>query len=91
MRLTACPVTGLPLASFKTTVKAACVEPSAVRVAGVVTEKLELARTGAPAMKVTELPVTDAGVTKERIFASAFLEAKVQVDTPEALEAEQAE
>ena len=40
--------------------------------------------------KVTAPPTSDTGVTRERIFISEVNEAKVQVETPAALEEEQA-
>lgn len=43
----------------------------------------------APAVNVTDPPVTTTGVTMDNVLISAFVEASVQVDTPAALDAEQ--
>jgi hypothetical protein len=49
----------------------------------------ELAATAAPAVKVTVPSVFTTGVAMARVFISALVEAKVHVETPEALETEQ--
>lgn len=50
---------------------------------------VELAATGAPAVNVTAPPVTATGVTIDKVFISAVVEARAQFDTPVALEVEQ--
>lgn len=50
---------------------------------------VELAATGTPALNVTVPPVTTTGVTIDKVFVSAVVEARVQFDTPVALEVEQ--
>ena len=61
--------------------------PSAIT--GDVPVILELAATAAPAVKTTELPVFTTGVEIARILVSAVVDFRVQIETPEASEAEQ--
>ena len=56
---------------------------------GLVPEILEFAASAAPAVKVTVFPVFATGVRMANIFGSALLEARVQVEIPEASEMEQ--
>ena len=43
----------------------------------------------APGVNVTVPPVTTTGVTIDKVFVSAVVEARVQFDTPVVLEVEQ--
>jgi hypothetical protein len=61
-------------------------DPSATTVE--VPEMDELAATGVPATKLTVPPALTTGVAMESVFVSATVELKVQVETPEAFEAE---
>jgi hypothetical protein len=56
----------------------------------VVPVMLELAATAAPAVKVTVPSALITGVAIERVFTSAVDEARVQLENPEVLVAEQA-
>jgi hypothetical protein len=78
------PETGLPFPSFNVTVIVDVEVPFAVT--GPVPLIVELAATGAPAVNVTVPPVTTTGVTSDKVFISAVVEARVQLDTPDALE-----
>ena len=51
---------------------------------------VELAATAIPTVKVTVPPAFTTGVAMERVFTSALVDFNVQVETPEALEEEQA-
>jgi hypothetical protein len=51
---------------------------------------VEFAATAAPDVKVTVPSALITGVAIERVFTSAVREARVQVETPEAFETEQA-
>lgn len=51
---------------------------------------LELAAMGVPASKTTVPPVLLIGAVMESVFVSAVVEARVQVETPDALVAPQA-
>ena len=81
------PGTGFAFASFNVMVIADVEVPLAVT--GVVPLIVELAATGTPAVNVTVPPATTTGVTSDKVFVSAVVEARVQVDTPVVLEAEQ--
>lgn len=49
-----------------------------------------MATEGAPGMKVTVPPVFETGEVIDSVFTSAFVDFKVQVDTPDVLVAVQA-
>jgi RES domain-containing protein len=78
----------LLLASFKVIVTVEFATPSAVT--GPEPVMLEFAATGDADINTTDPSALATGVTIERIFVSALLEANVQVETPEAFETEQA-
>ena len=82
------PETGLLFASFNVIVIVDVAIPFAVT--PLVPVIVELAATGTPAVNVTVPPVTATGVTSDKVFVSAVVEARVQFDTPVALEVEQA-
>jgi len=81
------PATGLLLVSRNVMVTVEVADPLAVT--GPVPVIFELAATGEPAVKTTVPSALIIGVAIERVFVSAFVEASVQVETPEALVAEQ--
>lgn len=82
------PTIGLPNASAKEIVINETDTPSALT--GVVPTISELATEGAPAVNVTVPPAFIIGVAIERVLTSAFVDFRVQVDSPDALGAEQA-
>ena len=51
---------------------------------------VEFAATAEPAVKITVPPAFETGVSIERVFVSAVNELRVQIETPKALETEQA-
>jgi hypothetical protein len=51
---------------------------------------VELRATAEPGVKTTEVPALTTGVRIVRTFVSALVEARVQVEIPEASDAEQA-
>jgi hypothetical protein len=57
--------------------------PSAMT--GVVPEIDELAATAAAEVNTTVPPIFETGVKRDRVFVSAVVELKVQVETPERL------
>ena len=81
------PETGLLFASFKVIVTVDDAEPSATT--GPEPVMVEVAATAPPGVKVTVPSALIKGVAIERVFTSAVSEARVQVETPEVLEAEQ--
>ena len=81
-------LTGLLKASFKVMVTVEVAEPLADT--GPVPVMLEFTATAAPAVKTTVPPALLIGVAIERVFVSALVAAKVQVETPLALVALQA-
>jgi len=81
------PETGFAFTSFNVIVITDVEVPFAV--IPLVPLIVELAATGAPAVNVTVPPVSATGVTIDKVFISAVVEARVQFDTPAALEAEQ--
>lgn len=81
------PETGLLFTSFNVIVIVDVEVPLAIT--PLVPIIVELAATGAPAVNVTVPPVTTTGVTIDKVFVSAVVEARVQFDTPVALEVEQ--
>ena len=76
------------LASLKVIVTVDVAVPFAVT--GLVPEIVELTATADPDVKITVPSAFTTGVAIDNVFVSAVVEAKVQVDTPEALVAEQA-
>ena len=82
------PTTGLLKMSFKVMVTEEVATPLAIT--GPDPMMAEFAATAEPAVNTTEPPVFATGVKIERIFVSAFVDDNVQVETPEALELEQA-
>ncbi len=48
-----------------------------------------LAATGVPPMKMAVPPVFETGVRRFSVFASALVDLRVQVESPDVLEAEQ--
>jgi len=89
-KVTLVPVTALLLASRSVTVTVEVVVPSAVIPLEGEPEIVEFATVGAPATKVTVVstPLKPAGVAILTVFASAIVDFKVAVATPEALVAE---
>jgi len=57
---------------------------------GLVPVIVELAATAEPAVKVTVPPLFTTGVAIESVLTSAFVDASVHVDTPDAFVAEHA-
>lgn len=82
------PGTKLLEASFNVIVTVEVAEPFATT--GDVPEIVELAATGAPAVKVTVPPAFTTGVAIERVLISAIVDEIVQVETPDAFETLQA-
>jgi hypothetical protein len=80
------PETALFEASFKVIVTVEVAIPSATT--GVVPVILELTATADPGVKTTVEPALTTGVAIERTFDSAFVEERVQVEIPEALDEE---
>lgn len=80
--------TGLLNASFNVIVTVEVAVPSAVT--GPVPVMDELAASTAPALKTTVPSVLATGVTIARVFVSAFVEVKEQIEIPDAFVAEQA-
>lgn len=80
------PETALLDASFSVMVTVEVAEPSATT--GEVPVIVELAATAVPAVNVTVPPAFTTGVAIESVFTSAMVEVIVQVETPEALDAE---
>jgi hypothetical protein len=76
----------LLLISFKVIVTVDVATPLAT--IGLVPVIVEFAATAAPAVKTTVPSALATGVAIERVFVSAAKEESVQVETPEALEAE---
>ena len=83
------PGTGLLPASRNVTVTVEVATPSATT--GPVPDMVDVAATAEPAVKVTEPSVLLTGDVIESVFASAVVEARVQVATPEALVVEHAD
>ena len=81
--------TGLLLASFRVIVTVEVAVPLAVT--GLVPVMVEFAATATPAEKTTVPSALITGVAIERVLVSAVRDVKVQVETPEAFVAEQAE
>lgn len=81
------PETGLFEASLRVIVIVEVAELFAMT--GPVPVIVEFAATAAPAVKTTVPPALTKGVAMERVFVSAFVDASVQVEIPEALETEQ--
>ena len=77
----------LLLASFKVIVTVEVAAPSATT--GPVPLILEFAIEAAPGVKTTVPSLFTTGVAMERVFVSATVEARVQVETPLAFELEQ--
>lgn len=75
-------------ASFKFTVTVDVATPFAMT--GDVPVMVEFAATAEPGLNTTVEPVKAIGETRERIFDSAVVEARVQVETPDEFVAEQA-
>lgn len=82
------PGTGLLPASLSVMVTVEVETPSAVT--GPVPAMVEFAALGAAAVNTTVPPVTAVGEVSWRVFVSAVNEESVQLETPEAFEAEQA-
>ena len=82
------PTTELLFKSFKVIVTEEVATPSANT--GEVPVIEELAATGVPAVKVTAPPAFTTGVAIESVLISALRDCNVQVETPEAFDAEQA-
>ena len=82
------PLTGLLLVSRKVIVTVDVAEPLART--GPEPIILELAAMAVPPMNTTVPSALATGVAIESVFVSALREDKVQVETPEALEREQA-
>lgn len=82
------PGTGLLPASLSVMVTVEVATPSAVT--GPVPAMVEFAALGAAAVNTTVPPVTAVGEVSWRVFVSAVNEESVQLETPEAFEAEQA-
>lgn len=82
------PATGLLLASRSVMVIVDESIPSAIF--GLVPVIVEFAATAAPAMKMTVPPVTVTGERSCRVFVSAIVDLRVQVERPAALVTEQA-
>ena len=82
------PETGLLLESLKVIVTVEVAVPFAT--IGLVPVIVELTATADPAVKTTLPSAFTTGVATDNILVSAVVEAKVQVDTPDAFEAEQA-
>lgn len=80
--------TGFMKASIKVMVMLEVAAPSATT--GPVPVMLEFAATAGPAMNVTVPSAFTTGVAIARVLLSALVEERVQVETPEALVAEQA-
>ena len=76
------------LASLKVIVTVEVPDPLATT--GLVPVIVELTATTEPAVKVTVPPAFTTGVAIDRVLTSAELDVRVQVETPEALEREQA-
>jgi hypothetical protein len=76
------PTTKLLFTSLRVMVIVEVEVPSAAT--GPVPVMLEFAATAEPALKTTVLPAFTTGVSIESTFDSAFVEARVQVETPEA-------
>lgn len=83
-----CPGTGLLFTSLSVIVTVEVSTPSAVT--GPVPAMVEVDALGAAAVNTTDPPVTAVGEVSWRVFVSATREARVQLDTPDALEAEHA-
>lgn len=81
------PATGLLCVSIKVIVMVEVVDPSAVT--GPLPVIDEFAAMAPPETKETVPPVFEIGDVMESVFASAVLELRVQVEIPEAFEAEQ--
>ena len=81
------PTTGLLLASLSVIVTVLVALPSATT--GVVPVIDELMATAEPEVKVTVPPVLVNGAVMFKVFTSATVELRVQVDSPEVFEAEQ--
>ena len=82
------PETGLLLVSRSVMVTVEFAAPSATT--GPVPVIVEFTATGEDETNTTVPSLFATGVTIERVFTSALFEASVQVETPEAFEAEQA-
>lgn len=87
MKMGVTPSMGFPKASARETVMNETETPSALT--GDVPMMSELAALGAPAVKVTVPSAFETGVAIDSVLISAFVDAKVQLDSPEALVAEQ--
>ena len=81
------PLTSLLFASLRVIVTVDVDAPFAVT--GPVPVMVELAAKAAPAWNTTVPPALTTGVAMLKVLVSALVEAKVQVATPEALEAPQ--
>ena len=82
------PETALLFASLRVMVTVEVADPSATT--GPVPVIVEFAIEGAPGVKTTVVPAFTTGVAMVRILLSAMVDARVQVDTPDELEALQA-
>src|SRR5438132_470505 len=76
------PETGLLEASFRVMVTVEVATPFATT--GLVPVIVELAAAAGPAVKVTVPPLCTTGVAMESVLTSAFVDASVHVDTPDA-------
>lgn len=82
-----CPETGLLEISFSVMVTVEVATPSAMT--GVVPVIDELAATAAAEVNTTVPPIFETGVKRERVFVSAVVELRVQVEIPERFVTEQ--
>ena len=83
-----CPEIGLLLASLKVMVTVEVAVPFATT--GLVPVIVELTATAGPAVKTTVPSAFTTGVAIDNVFVSAAVDARVQVDTPDAFVTEQA-
>ena len=81
----AVPLTGLLFASRSVIVTVEVVDPFAVTPELGEAEIVEFAATAVPATKLTVPSAFVNGLEIERVFVSALVERKVQVETPEVL------
>ena len=82
------PETGLLFTSLKVIVTVEVADPLATT--GLVPVMVDVVATTAPAVKVTVPSALATGVAIDKIFVSAIVEDKLQVDTPDAFVTEQA-
>jgi len=88
LKVGVCPGTELLFASLSVIVTVEVDAPSAVT--GPVPAMVELVALGAAAVNTTVPPVTAVGEVSWSVFVSATKDARVQLETPEAFDAEQA-